>query len=380
MGLATNAKRDYYEVLSVERTASEQEIKSAYRKLAMQYHPDRNPGNPHAEEKFKEATEAYGVLMDSSKRAQYDRFGHQGVNFGGAGAEGFPFQDLHDIFGDLFGIGDIFGVGTGAGGSRRRGRAQQGNDIRYDLTLEFEEAVFGKTTEIKVRTYAGCEACKGSGSEPGHSETSCSACGGRGQLRFQQGFFSVSRTCTRCGGSGTTISHPCASCRGQGRVVREKNITVKVPPGVEHGTKILFTGEGEAGINGGPAGDLYVVLSVKEHAFFERHGTDLYCVIPISFPQAALGADIVVPTLDGEHKLNIPAGTQSGATLRIKNKGVPVLRGGGRGDLYVQARVQTPAKLTKTQKEMLHLLAETMQVENKPERKTLFSKVKDIFS
>jgi len=378
MGLATNAKRDYYEVLSVERSASEQEIKSAYRKLAMQYHPDRNPGNPGAEEKFKEATEAYSILMDANKRAQYDRFGHQGVNFGGGGVEGFPFQDLNDIFGDLFGISDIFG--TGAGGSRRRSRAQQGNDIRYDLTLEFEEAVFGKTTEIKVRTYAECEACKGSGSEPGHSASTCSACAGCGQMRFQQGFSSVSRSCTRCNGSGTTISHPCNACRGQGRVVREKSVAVKVPPGVEHGTKILFTCEGEAGVNGGPAGDLYVVLSVKEHAFFERQGKDLYCVIPISFPQAALGADIVVPTLDGEHKLNIPAGTQGGATLRIKNKGVPVLRGGGRGDLYVQVRVQTPTKLTRNQKEMLHLLSDSMQVENKPEHKTLFSKVKDIFS
>jgi len=377
MGLATNAKRDYYEVLSVERSANEQEIKSSYRKLAMQYHPDRNPGNPQAEEKFKEATEAYSVLMDANKRAQYDRFGHQGVNMGGGGVEGFPFQDLNDIFGDLFGISDIFGTG---GSTRRRTRAQQGSDIRYDLTLEFEEAVFGKNTDIKVRTYAECETCDGSGSQPGHSATACNACGGRGQVRFQQGFFSVSRTCSRCNGSGTTISHPCNVCRGQGRVVREKTIGVKVPAGVEHGTKILFTSEGEAGINGGPAGDLYVVLNVKEHAFFERQGKDLYCVVPLSFPQAALGAEIEVPTLDGAHTLSIPAGTQSGATLRIKNKGVPVLRGSGRGDLYVQVRVQTPAKLSKNQKELLNQLAETLQIENKPERKTLFGKVKDIFS
>lgn len=379
MGLATNAKRDYYEILSVERTASEQEIKSAYRKLAKQCHPDYNPGDPHAEEKFKEATEAYSVLMDANKRAQYDRFGHQGVNMGAGGVEGSPFQDLNDIFGDLFGISDIFGVG-GSSGTRRRSRAQQGNDIRYDITLEFEEAIFGKTTEIKVRTYAECEGCHGSGSEPGHSAAACNSCGGRGQVRFQQGFFSVSRTCSRCNGSGTTITHPCNVCRGQGRVVREKLIPVKVPAGVEHGTKILFGGEGEAGLHGGPAGDLYVVLNVKEHSFFERQGKDLYCVVPISFPQAALGAEIEVPTLDGSHKLDIPAGTQSGATLRIKNKGVPVLRGSGRGDLYVQVRVQTPAKLSKTQKELLNQLAETMQVENKPERKTLYSKVKDIFS
>jgi molecular chaperone DnaJ len=377
MGLATNAKRDYYEVLSVERSASEQEIKSSYRKLAMQFHPDRNPGNPQAEEKFKEATEAYSVLMDANKRAQYDRFGHQGVNMSAGGVEGFPFQDLNDIFGDLFGISDIFGTGAG---TRRRTRAEQGNDLRYDLTLEFEEAVFGKNTDIKVRTYAECESCDGSGSQPGHSATACSACGGRGQVRFQQGFFSVSRTCSRCNGSGTTISHPCSVCRGQGRVVREKTIAVKVPAGVEHGTKILFNGEGEAGIHGGPAGDLYVVLNVKEHSFFERQGKDLYCVVPISFPQAALGAEIEVPTLDGANTLNIPAGTQSGATLRIKNKGVPVLHSSSRGDLYVQVRVQTPAKLSKNQKELINQLAETLQIENKPERKTLFGKVKDIFS
>ena len=377
MGLATNAKRDYYEVLSIERTANEQEIKSAYRRLAMQYHPDRNPGNPHAEEKFKEATEAYSVLMDANKRAQYDRFGHQGVNFG-AGVEGFPFQDLHDIFGDLFGISDLFG--TGGSNARRRSRAQQGSDIRYDLTLEFEEAVFGKTTEIKVRTYAGCDACNASGSQPGHSAVTCTTCSGHGQVRFQQGFFSVSRTCTRCNGSGTFISHPCSTCRGQGRVVREKNLTVKVPAGVEHGTKILFSGEGEAGINSGPAGDLYVVLNVREHALFERQGTDLYCVVPVSFPQAALGAEIEIATLDGNHTLHIPTGTQSGATLRIRNKGVPVLRGSGRGDLSIQIRVQTPSKLSRAQMELLQQLAETMQVENKPERKTLFSKVKDIFS
>ena len=376
MGLATNAKRDYYEVLGVARGAGDQEIKSAYRKLAMQFHPDRNPGDSEAEVKFKEATEAYSILMDSDKRARYDRYGHQGVGTAGAGFEGFPFQDLHDIFGDLFGINDMFG----GGGGRRRSRAQEGEDVRADLTLEFEEAFFGKTTEVRVRTFTTCENCNGSGSEAGHAASTCSACGGRGQIRFQQGFFSVARSCPKCAGTGTMITNPCASCKGQGRVLHEKTIPVKVPAGVEDGTKILFSGQGHAGLNGGPAGDLYVVLHVKEHVFFEREGKDLYCVVPISFPQAALGAEISLPTLDGEHKLSIPAGVQSGATLRLKNQGVPVLNGHGRGDLFVEVRVQTPAKLNKAQKELLQQLAATIQIENKPQPKTLFSKVKDIFS
>ena len=376
MALAANAKRDYYEVLGVSRSASDQEVKSAYRKLAMQFHPDRNPGNSEAEMKFKEATEAYSILMDSEKRARYDRFGHQGVGTAGAGFEGFPFQDLHDIFGDLFGINDIFG---GASGGRRRSRAQEGEDARADLTLEFEEAFFGKATEIRVRTFSACEQCNGSGSEPGHSASTCSSCGGRGQVRFQQGFFSVTRPCSKCGGAGSIIANPCAVCKGQGRLLREKTIPVKVPAGVEDGTKILFSGQGHAGLNGGPAGDLYVVLHVKEHAFFEREGKDLYCRVPVSFPQAALGAEISLPTLEGEHKLSIPAGTQSGATLRLKNQGVPVLNGHGRGDLFVEVRVQTPSKLNKAQKELLQQFGATIPIENKPERKTLFSKVKDIF-
>ena len=375
MALATEAKRDYYEVLGVGRSASEQEIKSAYRKLAMQYHPDRNPGDSQAEMKFKEATEAYSILMDGEKRSRYDRFGHQGVGTAGAGFEGFPFQDLQDIFGDLFGMNDMFG-----GGGRRRNRVQQGDDARADVTLEFEDAFFGKTTQVQVRTFTSCAHCRGAGVEPGHSVATCNTCGGRGQVRFQQGFFSVARSCSKCGGTGSIITHPCNSCKGQGRVLTEKDITVKVPAGVEDGTKILFSGQGHAGPNGGPPGDLYVVLRVKEHAFFEREGKDLYCVVPISFPQAALGADISLPTLNGEHKLPIPAGTQSGATLRIKGQGMPVLNSGGKGDLFVEVRVQTPAKLNKTQKELLQQLGDTLQVENRPERKTLFSKMKDIFS
>ena len=376
MGLATEAKRDYYEILGVGRSASEQEIKSAYRKLAMQYHPDRNPGNSEAEIKFKEATEAYSILMDGDKRSRYDRFGHQGVGTAGAGFENFPFQDLHDIFGDLFGMNDIFG----GGGGRRRSRVQQGDDARADLTLEFEDAFFGKTTEVHVRTFATCENCNGAGAQSGYSAVSCNTCGGRGQVRFQQGFFSVARTCSKCGGTGSVITHPCANCKGAGRVLREKEITVKVPAGVEDGTKILFSGQGHAGPNGGPAGDLYVVLRVKEHAFFEREGKDLYCVVPVSFPQAALGADISLPTLNGEHTLTVPAGTQSGATLRVKSQGMPVLNSGSRGDLFVEVRVQTPAKLSKAQKELLQQLSDSLHIENRPERKTLFRKMKDIFS
>ena len=378
MGLSTNAKRDYYEVLAVGRTASEQEIKSAYRKLALQYHPDRNPGSNDAEEKFKEASEAYAVLADSDKRSRYDRFGHAGVGAGAADFNGFPFQDLHDIFGDLFGFGDIFGGGGNS--QRRRSRAQQGEDAQEELTLEFEEAVFGKSTEIQTRTFEECEACKGSGIAAGHTATTCSNCDGRGQVRFQQGFFSVTRTCSKCGGTGSIVTNPCVTCKGKARVVREKTVPVKVPAGVEDGTRILFSGEGHAGIQGGPAGDLYVRLRVKEHSFFERQGQDLYCAVPVSFPQAALGADITLPTLDGEHALHVPAGTQSGAVLRIKNKGVPVVRGHGRGDLMVEVRVQTPSKLNKQQKELLQQLSTTLQIENKPERKTLFTRVKDIFS
>jgi molecular chaperone DnaJ len=374
MALATHAKRDYYEVLGITRTASEQEIKSAYRKLAMQYHPDRNPGNAEAEERFKEASEAYSILIDGEKRSRYDRFGHQGV--AASGMEGFPFQDLHDIFGEFFGFGDLFGAsGTG----RRRSRAQQGADVTEELTITFEDAVFGSTTSIHIRTHEICESCHGSGSAPGHSAATCPNCAGRGQVRFQQGFFSVTRACSKCGGTGSLITHPCQTCKGQGRTPKEKEIAVKIPAGVEDGTKILFSGQGHAGVNGGPAGDLYVMLNVKEHPFFERQERDLFCSVPVSFPQAALGASIALPTLDGESKLEIPPGTQSGTVLRIKGKGVPVLRGHGRGDLLVEVRVQVPAKLNKSQRELLEQLGETLHIENRPERKSIFSKVRDIF-
>ena len=361
----------------MQRGASDQEIKSAYRKLALQFHPDRNPNNPDAEEKFKECSEAYAVLADSEKRGIYDRFGHAGVGGAGAG-QGFDptvFQDFSDIFGEFFGFGDLFGGGRGG----RRTRAQRGADLREDITLEFEEAVFGVEKQITYRKQENCEVCKGSGSAGGKEPISCRTCGGRGQVRYQQGFFSIARTCPSCQGTGSVISDPCAKCKGEGRVLQSKTIDAKVPAGVEDGTRIRFSGVGEAGVHGGPPGDLYVVLHVKEHPFFQRQGTDLYCVVPISVTQAALGAEIQVPTLEGEHTLKIPEGAQSGTVLKIRNKGVPVLNGHGKGNMFVEVRVQTPTKLTKRHRELLLELQGITQVENKPQRHTLLGKMKDMF-
>ena len=367
-------------MLGISRTSTDQEIKSAYRKLALQYHPDRNPDNPDAEERFKECSEAYAILADSEKRARYDRFGHAGVSSGpGAGYGGFDatvFNDFQDIFGDLFGFGDVFG---GQGGGRRRSRAQRGADLREDLTLEFEEAVFGVSKQVQVRRMEECEQCKGSGAAPGKSPINCTTCGGRGQVRYQQGFFAISRTCSTCQGSGKLIVDPCNQCRGQGRVTRERTVKVNVPAGVEEGARILYSGEGEAGVYGGPSGDLYVVLHPKEHPFFERDGKNLYCVMPISFPQAALGTEIRVPTLDGDYTLKVPEGTQTGTTFKAKGKGVPALNGRGRGDLHIEVKVQTPAKLSQRQRELLEELRTTTSVENKPVSRSLLNKVKEIF-
>jgi molecular chaperone DnaJ len=377
--LSAQTKRDYYEVLGVERSCTEQELKSAYRKLAMQYHPDRNPGDSIAEEKFKEASDAYSVLASADKRQRYDRFGHAGVNGGGfgAGGSGFEeviFQDFGDLFGDLF--GGMFG---GAGGGRRRNRAQRGDDLRVDLKLEFEEAVFGTEREVRFRRHEACDTCQGSGSQPGKSKVTCTTCAGQGQVRMQRSFLSIAQTCPSCRGAGTVITDPCKTCRGEGYQLREKVLSVTIPEGVEDGTQIRHTGQGQPGANGGPAGDLYVVLDVKEHSFFERDGKDLYCVVPVSFPQASLGAEITIPTLYGDHVLKVPEGTQSGASLRVKGKGVPILRGHGKGDLIVEVRVQTPAKLNKRQRELMQELAALTSIENKPQRKSLFTKVKDIF-
>ena len=308
--MSNNGKRDCYEVLGVTRTATEIEIKSAYRKLAMTYHPDRNPNNPEAEDKFKELTEAYAILADGEKRSLYDRFGHAGVSSSAGGAAGFDpaiFQDFGDLFGEFFGFGDLFG-----GGGRGRSRAQRGADLREDLNLEFEEAFFGVEKQVKVRRHEACDACRGSGAAPGKAPVQCRTCNGRGQVRYQQGFFSIARTCPTCQGAGNVITDPCPKCKGEGRLVRERTIEAKVPAGVEDGTRIRFSGYGEAGAFSGPAGDLYVVLHVKEHAFFEREGNDLHCVVPISFPQAAIGTEIVVQTMEGDYKLKIPEGTQSG--------------------------------------------------------------------
>jgi molecular chaperone DnaJ len=379
--MAKANQRDYYEVLGVTRTASVDEIKSAYRKAALKWHPDRNPENKsEAEVKFRECTEAYSVLSDAQKRQIYDTYGHAGLPSAGIG-QGFDntvFQDFHDIFGDFFGFEDLFG----GGGSRRgRSRAQRGADLRYDMSLTFEEASAGVTTKIKLPRQEYCEACNGTGGKKGTGVQTCHTCGGRGQLAYQQGFFTITRTCPACQGAGQIVKERCPECRGQGRLEREKTIELRIPPGVDTGTRLRVAGEGEPGPNGGPPGDLYVVLEVKEHPFFERRGADLYCTIPISIAQAALGTELQLPGLNGEEKLNIPEGTQSGAVFRLKGRGLADPRGGGKGDLYYHVRVLTPTKLTRDQRKMIEQLSATLKVENKPadRNSSIFDKVKDIF-
>jgi molecular chaperone DnaJ len=373
-----NGKRDYYDVLGVSRTAGDQEIKSAYRKLALQYHPDRNPGNEEAEEKFKEAAEAYSVLSDAQKRANYDRFGHAGVGATG-GFGGFDpniFSDFSDILGDIFGFGDFFG-----GGRRGGNRVQRGADLRYDLELSFEEAAFGTTTKIKYPRHEACTECGGTGAQKGSGPTTCHTCNGYGQVRFQQGFFSITRTCSQCHGSGQIIKNRCTLCHGDGRVVRERTLELKIPAGVDSGSKLRVTGEGDGGPKGGASGDLYVVLNVQDHEFFERREHDLYCHIPLTFPQAALGAQIMVPTLErDEEKLSIPAGTQTGSTFRIKSRGISKRGGAARGDLYVTVDIIVPTKLSRDQKDLLIKLASTIEAENKPIQKKILERVKEIFS
>ncbi len=373
-----SSKRDYYEVLGVARTANEQEIKSAYRRLAIKYHPDKNPGNTEAEEKFKEAAEAYSILSDADQRRRYDRFGHAGVSSSAAGAGagwGAPgFGGIEDILGDLFGFGDVFG---GRAGSARRSSAQRGADLRYDLEIALEDAANGMTAQLRIPRLETCEVCKGSGAKAGTEPETCQTCSGAGQVRYQQGFFSVARTCSTCRGTGKIIKSPCENCQGAGRVEREKTMEVKIPAGVETGSRLRIAGEGEAGTQGGANGDLYVVIHVAEHESFERQGSNLYSSVPVTFAQAALGAQVNVKTLEGQHDLKIPAGTQTGTVFRVKGQGMPVLGGRGRGDLFVAVTVVTPTTLTREQRKLLEQLAEVETHEL--EDKGLMDKVRDIF-
>jgi molecular chaperone DnaJ len=377
------SKRDYYEVLGISRTATEQEIKSAYRKLALQYHPDRNPGDKAAEERFKEAAEAYSVLADTDKRHMYDRFGHAGL--GGAATGGFDptvFTGFEDILG---GLGDIFGFGDVFGGGRRRGGPQRGADLRYDLEISFDEAAKGAETTIQIPRQERCETCSGSGAAAGSKPTTCPQCHGRGQLRYQQGFFTVARTCGQCRGTGSVITKPCPTCRGAGRVGKERKLTVKIPAGIATGQRLRIAGEGEAGMVGGPTGDLYVVIHVQDHPFFQRDGNDLYCEIPLNFTTLALGGEIRIPTLEGDETFKVPDATQSGTSFRIRGRGMPDVTGAGRGDLIVTVKVITPKKLTKEQKRLLEQLHDSLPKEKfeptpvESGDRGLFDRVKDIF-
>jgi len=379
------SKRDYYEVLGVSRTVTEVELKSVYRKLALQYHPDRNPGNKAAEEKFKECAEAYAVLADPDKRAAYDRFGHAAVSgAGNAGVDPTIFADFGDILG---GLGDIFGFGDLLGGGRRRGGPQRGGDLRYDLEITFEESARGAETSVQIPRQENCETCAGSGAAPGSSPVVCSQCRGQGQVRFQQGFFTVARTCPQCRGTGRTIAKPCQTCRGAGQVSKQRKITVKIPAGIATGQQLRLQGEGEGGLAGGPPGNLYVVVHVQEHEFFRRDGLNLFCEIPVNFTTVALGGEIQVPTLDGTENVKVPEGTATGTTLRLRGKGMPDVNGRGKGDLFATVQVQTPKKLSKEQRHVLEQLAKTLPAERFEPRKhqdeqderNLFDRVKDMF-
>lgn len=373
-GLLVSATEiDYYELLEVDRTADDKAIKSAYRRLAMRYHPDRNPGDKQAEAQFKAISQAYDCLKDPQKRAAYDRYGHaafQGGMGGGAGAEG-GFSDIGDIFESIF--GSAFGGG--------RQQARRGADLRYDMEITLEEAFHGKQTEIEIEVSQTCDTCEGSGAEPGTGTRRCNLCGGQGRVRAQQGFFMVERTCPTCNGRGEVIETPCHSCRGEGRVDRSQVLEVNIPPGVDSGTRIRLGGKGEAGPHGAPPGDLYIFLHVRRHGLFEREGTTLITRVPISFTKAALGGEIEIPGMDGERlKIDIPAGIQSGKQLRKRGGGMPVLQSRGRGDLVIEITVETPTKLTARQKELLRELQATETGDECPQSKGFFERIKDAWS
>ncbi len=373
------AKRDYYEVLGVNRDASDEELKKAYRRLAMKHHPDRNPDSNTAEDKFKEAKEAYEVLADPDKRAAYDQFGHAGVDQAagmGAGAGAAGFGGFADAFGDIF--GDIFG----GGGGRSRSNVYRGADLRYNLEVTLEDAARGTETRIRIPTMEECETCHGSGAKPGTEPVSCPTCHGHGQVRMTQGFFSIAQTCPKCHGSGKVVQNPCTTCSGNGRLKRQKTLSVKIPPGVDEGDRIRLSGEGEAGVNGGPSGDLYVVIHVRPHDVFTRDGNNLHCEMPVSFTKAALGGEIEIPTLDGYAKIRIPAETQSGKVFRLRGKGIKGVRSSSYGDLLCHVVVETPVKLTARQKELLAELEEINQSNSSchnPRAKSWMDKVKDFF-
>ncbi len=375
------AKRDYYDVLGVQRNASEQDLKSAFRKLAKDHHPDRNPDDNGAEQKFKEINEAYEVLKDPQKRAAYDRFGHAAFDggMGGRGGGGFGpdfASSMSDIFDDLFGEF----MGGRRGGQQRRSGRERGADLRYNMEITLDDAFSGKTAQIRVPTSVTCETCSGTGAKAGTKPVTCATCGGAGKVRASQGFFTIERTCPTCQGRGETIADPCPACNGAGRVVKERTLSVNIPAGVEDGTRIRLSGEGEAGLRGGPAGDLYIFLSIKPHEFFQRDGADVFCRVPISMTTAALGGQVEVPTLDGTvSRVKIPEGTESGKQFRLKGKGMPVLRSNTSGDLYIQVDVETPKNLTRRQRELLEEFEKLSAKDTSPESTGFFARMKDLF-
>ena len=375
------SKRDYYEVLGVTREATEVELKAAFRKLAMQHHPDRNPGDADCEHKFKELNEAYDVLKDGDKRAAYDRFGHAAFEHGSGGAQHGFGADFASTFSDIF--EDLFGMGGarrgGGGGARGQGR-ERGSDLRYNMEITLEEAYAGKTAQVHIPTSVICEACSGSGAKAGTKPKVCATCGGAGRVRHAQGFFTLERTCPTCQGRGQSIDDPCPSCSGAGRVTRERTLSVNIPAGVEDGTRIRLAGEGEAGLRGGPAGDLYIFLSLAQHELFQRDGADLHCRVPISMVTAALGGEFEVPAIDGgKARVKVPAGTQTGRRFRLASKGMPVLRSKQTGDMYVQVAVETPQNLTKRQRELLAEFEKLSSQATQPESVGFFSRVKEFF-